>query len=105
MPRRMTQRAERVASGMTARAFSRTASMSGRSSSSGASSRRAISVSSANVVRPPPRSVFVLFVLVRLPFEDGGVLPDQPAPLVRLAEQVERGERLHGVALKPQDLG
>jgi len=47
-------------------------------------------------------SVLVLFViLVRLLLAYPGRLPDKPAPLVRLAEELQSGERLHGVAFEP----
>src|SRR2546423_1182292 len=50
-------------------------------------------------------SVLVLFViLVRLLLAYARRLPDKPAPLVRLAEELQSGERLNGVALKPEHL-
>src|ERR1051326_2575274 len=47
----------------------------------------------------------VLVILVRLLLAYPGGFPDESAPLVVLAEELERGERLDGVALQPDDLG
>src|SRR5437588_3061873 len=64
---------------------------------------------SAPVVRtnaPWRASVLVLFViLVRLLLAYARRLPYKPAPLVRLAEELQSGERLHGVAFEPEHFG
>src|SRR5438270_683083 len=51
-------------------------------------------------------SVLVLLViLVGLALAHRRRLPDQPAPLVGLAQELQRGERLDGVVLQAEHLG
>src|SRR5919205_1083554 len=65
--------------------------------------RLGLFLSRFTVYRPRLLVLVLAVVLVGLALLDARGLPDEAAPLVGLAEQLERGERLDGVALKAQD--